>query len=92
MNINKEKLKFIGGGLIVLAAASLMLQPLLTYVAGLGRMISFIISALLITYMIAFVIIKLKGKAKVGTANSTKTNNYQDEIVDASVEVRDPET
>jgi len=46
----------------VVAAASLMLQPLLTYVAGLGRMISFIISAVLITYLIVTVVCKLKGK------------------------------
>ncbi len=62
MNITKQKLKIIGGAVIVLAAASLMLQPLLTYVAGLGRMISFIISAVLITYLVVTVVCKLKGK------------------------------
>jgi hypothetical protein len=62
MNISKQKLKIIGGGIIVLAAASLMLQPLLSYVAGLGRMISFIIAVILITYLITSIIVRLKGK------------------------------
>jgi 4-hydroxybenzoate polyprenyltransferase len=62
MNISKEKFKLILGGIIVLAAASLMLQPLISYVAGLGRMITFIVTALLIAYLITTVIVRLKGK------------------------------
>jgi hypothetical protein len=62
MNISKQKLKLIGGGVIVLAAASLMLQPLIVYVAGLGRMISFILTAILIAYLITTVVVRLRGK------------------------------
>lgn len=39
-----------------------MLQPLMNYIAGLGRMISFIITAVLVTYLIVMVITRLKGK------------------------------
>jgi hypothetical protein len=74
MNINKNKLKIIGGGLVVLCAASLMLQPLLVYIAGLGRMITFIVTALLITYLITTIICRMKGKScsKDGGSSSTK--------------------
>jgi len=59
MNINKNNLKLLGGGIIVLAAASIMLGPIMTYIAGLGRMISFVITAVLIAFMITFVVKKL---------------------------------
>jgi len=62
MNISKQKLKLIGGAVIVLAAASLMLQPLIVYIAGLGRMITFIVTALLIAYLITSVVCRLRGK------------------------------
>jgi len=62
MNISKDKLKVICGGIIVLAAASLMLQPLISYIAGLGRMITFIVTALLVAYLITTVVVRLRGK------------------------------
>ncbi|MBS1993032.1 MAG: hypothetical protein JSS86_14005 [Cyanobacteria bacterium SZAS LIN-2] len=71
MQIN-NKLKVLGGGLIVLAAASIMLQPLLTYIAGLGRLISFIITAVLIAYLITFVVRKLSSN---GCKNPSTTSS-----------------
>jgi hypothetical protein len=79
MNISKQKLKLIGGGIVVLAAASIMLQPLIAYVAGLGRMITFIVTALLITYLITTVIIRLKGKDCSKRGNSTCTTGGADQ-------------
>lgn len=64
MSMNKDQLKFVGGALVVLAAGAMMFNQLFSYVAGIGRMISMIITALLIAWLITFVMVRLKGKSK----------------------------
>jgi hypothetical protein len=72
-----SKLKLIGGGIVVLAAASVMLQPLMVYVAGLGRLIGFIVTMLLLAYLVTFVMRKMKGRY----------NNSADKPADVPVDV-----
>jgi len=87
MNINKNTLKIVGGGIIVLAAASIMLGPIMAYIAGLGRLISFIITAVLIAFLITFVVKKL---SSTGCKNPSTTGSGCDNGPD--VTVGDPET
>jgi hypothetical protein len=78
--MNKEQLKFTGGALIVLAAGAMMFNQLFSYVAGIGRMISMIVTALLIAWLITFVMVRLKGKNKGPGPNpkdSSNANNGQ---------------
>jgi len=90
MQITKEKLKIIGGGIVVLAAASVMLGPLMTYIAGLGRMISFIVTAILIAYLITFVVKKLRGKKTTNPQNND-ANSYTSRGGDSASEQGDVE-
>lgn len=92
MSMNKDQLKFVGGALVVLAAGAMMFNQLFSYVAGIGRMISMIITALLIAWLITFVMVRLKGKSK-GPAPSpqdarTQNADTQDHT-DAEVIKRD---
>ncbi|MBU6452000.1 MAG: hypothetical protein KGS72_09505 [Cyanobacteria bacterium REEB67] len=73
MNIGKDKFKLIAGGLIVLAAASLMMQPLLSYLAGLSRLITFIVTILLMAYLFTFFVTKMRG-SKRSTSSGTTSN------------------
>ena len=80
-----SKLKIIGGAIVVLAAAGVMLQPLLVYVAGLGRLITFIVTMLLLAYLVTFVIRKMKGK--YNKSGDSSVNMPVDMPVDVSINV-----
>ncbi len=79
------KTKNILGGLVIMAAASLMLGHIFEYIAGLTRIVSVILTVLAVTWLAVFLISKLSGK---GYNNSKKSKSEAktsttDDIADA---------
>ncbi len=70
MKISPDTLKKLIGGLVVLSAASLVFGHVFEYVAGLTRIISLIVTVVLVSWLIVFVGSKLKGKP-----SQSKTSN-----------------
>ncbi|MBI5171848.1 MAG: hypothetical protein HY986_03115 [Candidatus Melainabacteria bacterium] len=56
------KTKNILGGLVIMAAASLMLGHIFEYIAGLTRIVSVILTVLAVTWLAVFLLSKLSGK------------------------------
>ncbi|MFA7339314.1 MAG: hypothetical protein WC028_21215 [Candidatus Obscuribacterales bacterium] len=73
MQINKEKLKVIGGALIVLAAIAVMFNQVFSFAFGILRMISMILIAVLIAYAITNVMVRLRGKRRAANNIDTAT-------------------
>ena len=79
MQINKEKLKVIGGALIVLAAIAVMFNQVFSFAFGIVRMVSMILIAVAIAYFITNVMVRLGGKRQAGnTINSAKNPENSD--------------
>ncbi|HND06383.1 MAG TPA: hypothetical protein PLF23_24275 [Candidatus Obscuribacter sp.] len=79
------KTKNILGGLVIMAAASLMLGHIFEYIAGLTRIISVILTVLAVTWLAVFLLSKLSGKGYKDSKNgkSTSKNSTTDDITDA---------
>ncbi len=73
MQINKEKLKVIGGALIVLAAVAVMFNQVFNFAFGIVRMVSMILIALAIAWLITNAMVRLRGKKKVINTIDTRT-------------------
>jgi UPF0716 family protein affecting phage T7 exclusion len=58
----KKVFQFVGGGLIIAAAFAIMLPGFITYVAGLWRFISLIVSILLTAWLLVYIYHKLVKK------------------------------
>jgi predicted lipid-binding transport protein (Tim44 family) len=79
MQINKEKLKVIGGALIVLAAIAVMFNQVFSFAFGIVRMISMILIAVAIAYFITNVMVRLRGKRRAAnTINAAKNPENSD--------------
>lgn len=79
------KTKNILGGLVIMAAASLMLGHIFEYIAGLTRIVSVILTVLAVTWLAVFLLSKLSGKRYKDSKNgkSTSKNSTTDDITDA---------
>lgn len=87
MKIATDTLKKLIGGLVVLSAASLVFGHVFEYVAGLTRIISLIVTVVLVSWLIVFVGSKLKGKP---TQNKTaNASSASDNITDVDSEKLD---
>jgi predicted lipid-binding transport protein (Tim44 family) len=73
MQINKEKLKVIGGALIVLAAVAVMFNQVFNFAFGIVRMVSMILIALAIAWLITNAMVRLRGKKKETNTIDTRT-------------------
>ena len=80
MKVDGEKLQKIGAGVVVLAAALIMLPGIFSFTAGLVRMALLIGGAVLIAAALGFTIIKLRGMsaAKQETKVEVETNGKHD--------------
>ncbi|MFA6212448.1 MAG: hypothetical protein WCT03_03655 [Candidatus Obscuribacterales bacterium] len=78
MQINKEKLKVIGGALIVLAAVLVMFNQVFSFAFGIVRMATMILIALSIAWLITNAMVRLRGKKKapeLAAKNSESSDN-----------------
>ncbi|MBP9092420.1 hypothetical protein KBI23_15440 [bacterium] len=90
MHINKEKLKVIGGALIVLAAVAVMFNQVFNFAFGIVRMVSMILIALTIAWVITNAMVRLRGKKKA--ANTIETKAQSPELAAKIQEYSDNET
>lgn len=79
------KTKNILGGLVIMAAALLMLGHIFEYIAGLTRIISVILTVLAVTWLAVFLLSKLSGKGYKESKNgkSASKNSTTDDVTDA---------
>ncbi len=92
MQINKEKLKVIGGALIVLAAIAVMFNQVFSFAFGIVRMVSMILIALTIAWLITNVMVRLRGKKKPGNTIQTATTSQSGELAAKKAESSDNES
>lgn len=92
MQINKEKLKVIGGALIVLAAIAVMFNQVFSFAFGIVRMISMILIAVAIAYFITNVMVRLRGKRRDASTINTATTHKSAELAAKNQENSDNET
>lgn len=69
--MNLQTLKMIGGGLIILAAALIMMPGLLTYLAGLTRIFTYIAIVLIGAAVLSRVYATINAKNRKKAATST---------------------
>ena len=75
MKLDSQKLKYIGGAIIVLAAFSLMFNEVFSYLAGLGRMLTLILVALIIAAIVATILRKVRpSKTSSGSGSDSDSN------------------
>ncbi len=87
MQISKEQLKFIGGAVIVLAAAAVMFNELFSYVFSLGRMFTLIGIALIIALAMTLVMVRLRGRKQTATSFKSESDlDSNSNVVDVDVE------
>lgn len=84
MKIAPDTLKKLIGGLVVLSAASLVFGHVFEYVAGLTRIISLIVTVVLVSWLIVFVGSKLKGKPS--HHKTSNTSSASDNVTDVDSE------
>ena len=59
---SKQLIKYVGGGLIVIAAFGIMAPGLVSYLLGLGRLIGLIVTIISVAFLVAFIYNRLKPK------------------------------
>ena len=78
-NKNKNLLVKIGGALIILAAAGIMLPAIFAYVAGIGRMVILIVVALAAAYFLNLLMarqaVNRMRRARAGASDGTDTGS-----------------
>lgn len=77
MNSDKQQLKKLGAGLVILAAAAVMFNQLFDYIAGLSRMITFIAIALSMAFIAVFIIKRFQ-KKKPDESKSADQSDHVD--------------
>ena len=92
MQINQEKLKVIGGALIVLAAIAVMFSQVFSFALGIVRMVSMILFALVIAYAITNVMVRLRGKKRAANKINTTTEQQSTELAAKNPETSDNKT
>jgi predicted lipid-binding transport protein (Tim44 family) len=92
MQINKEKLKVIGGALIVLAAVAVMFNQVFSFAFGLVRMVSMILIALAIAWFITNVMVRLRGNKKPSKTIQTAATAQSGELAAEKAESSDNES
>ncbi len=92
MQINKEKLKVIGGALIVLAAVFVMFNQVFNFALGIVRMVSMILIALAIAWFITNVMVRLRGKKKPSDTIQTAATSQSGELAAKKAESSDNES
>jgi len=92
MQINKEKLKVIGGALIVLAAIAVMFNQVFSFAFGILRMVSMILIALTIAWLITNVMVRLRGKKKPSNTIQSAATSQSGELSAKKAESSDNES
>ncbi|MBA4073863.1 MAG: hypothetical protein C0508_02410 [Cyanobacteria bacterium PR.023] len=92
MQINKEKLKVIGGALIVLAAIAVMFNQVFSFAFGIMRMVSMILIALTIAWLITNVMVRLRGKKKPSSMIQNAATSQSGELAAKKAESSDNES
>lgn len=92
MQINKEKLKVIGGALIVLAAIAVMFNQVFSFAFGIVRMVSMILIALTIAWAITNVMVRLRGKKKPSNTIQSAATSQSGELAAKKAESSDNES
>ena len=92
MQINKEKLKVIGGALIVLAAIAVMFNQVFSFAFGIVRMVSMILIALTIAWLITNVMVRLRGKKKPSSMIQNAATSQSGELAAKKAESSDNES
>ena len=82
MQINKEKLKIIGGALIVLAAISVMFNQVFSFAFGIVRMVSMVLIAVTIAWLITNAMVRLRGKKKPIAAGSPELAAKKADVIE----------
>lgn len=77
MNGNKEQIKKIGAGLVILAAAAVMFNQIFDYIAGLSRAFTLIVIALSMAFIFVFIMQRFK-KKKPNQAESQSQSDHVD--------------
>lgn len=75
MKLNSQTLKYIGGGLIVITAASILMPGLWKIIMGIWRIGVWIVTAVILAWLVAYIYSQLVSKKKYETSDSGKTDS-----------------
>ncbi len=85
-----DNAKKIAGAAVILCAASLMFGNVFAYVAGIMRVLSLILTVIVVTWLVVFVMGKMRGKgAKKRHTTSSAEGQGSSEVPDAESRIID---